>query len=216
MTFQNTSTHFDATRLDAPGHLAGFAQDAMSVYHHGSEIYGQGEAAGLLYVVEFGCVRLGRFTADGRRQVSGFCFAGDIFGWESSDEHRFFAEAIGDVGVRVLRRNRDQEATSKLFPYVLEALARFQQHLVVLGRTSVDERLAWFLCDLAERQGNRKRVKLPMQRSDIGDYLGVTFETVSRVLRRFKDLGLIAVPDIHTVDILNSGELAEIGGWERI
>jgi CRP/FNR family nitrogen fixation transcriptional regulator len=212
MTFQNSLAQPGAGGLRAAAYLATVAQDALSIYQHASEIYGQGEPAGPLYAIEFGCVRIGRFTVDGRRQVCGFCFAGDVFGWESDDEHHFFAEAIGDTGVRVLRPNRDLEASAKLFPLALQTLVRFQEHLLVLGRTSVDERLAAFLCDLIERQGDPKHIKLPMQRSDIGDYLGVSFETISRVLRRFRDQKLISVPDTHSVEILDLGGVQYLCG----
>lgn len=201
MTFQYAFAQRTAGRQGSVPDLSSVAQDALSIYHCGAEIYGQGEASGPLFLLEFGCVRIGRFTADGRRQVCGFCFAGDVFGWESDTEHRFFAEATGEVGVRILRPHRDHEAPAKLFPLALQSLTRFQEHVLVLGRTSVDERFAAFICDLIDRQGDARLVRLPMQRSDIGDYLGVSFETVSRILRRFKDQGLIRVPDTHSIEI---------------
>lgn len=214
MTFQNNLVLSGDADIRIAGYLARVAQDALTIYYRGSEIYGQGEPAGLLYAVDFGCIRLGRFTADGRRQICGFCFAGDVFGWESDREHRFFAEAVDDTSVRILRPGRDSEASTKLFPLAVETLTRFQEHLLMLGRTSVDERLAGFLCDLAERQGGGTSVRLPMQRSDIGDYIGVTLETVSRVLRRFKDQGLISMPDVHSVEILDVGGLESVARRE--
>lgn len=215
MTFQKNPVQSASADARSAGHLASVA-DALTIYYRGSEIYGQGEPSGLLYAVDFGCVRLGRFTADGRRQICGFCFAGDVFGWESDREHRFFAEAVEDAGVRILRPRRDSEASARLLPLALETVTHLQKHLLMLGRTSVDERLAGFLCDLAERQGGGRSVKLPMQRSDIGDYLGVTLETVSRVLRRFKDQGLIRMLDIHSVEIQAVGLMEDIARRERI
>lgn len=209
MTFQSGISTSKGSPAD--GYLSGVAQEALTIYHGGTEVYGQGEPSGPLYAVEFGCIRIGRFTADGRRQVCGFCFAGDVFGWESGEDHRFFAEAVEDAGVRILRPGRDHDACTKLLPLALETLTRFQGHLLVLGRTSVDERLAWFLCDLAERQGAAKRITLPMQRSDIADFLGVTFETISRVLRRFKEQGLIRVPDIHSIELVDIAGLQDRG-----
>lgn len=190
--------------------LAGLTQDALSIYHGNCEIYGQGEAAGTLYTVEFGCVRIGRITSEGRRQVAGFCFAGDVFGWESDEDHEFFAEAVEVTGLRVVRPSRDADASAMLLPLVLKSLRRFQQHLLVLGGTSVDERFAAFLCQLAERQGGETLVQLPMPRSDIGDYLGVSFETVSRILRRLKEGGIVRTPDTHSVEILDLPRLHDI------
>ncbi|WP_127754607.1 MULTISPECIES: helix-turn-helix domain-containing protein [unclassified Devosia] len=214
MTFQ-TMLLQPAPAMSGPAmYLAETAQDALSTYGAGSEIYGQGELAGPIYAVEFGCVRIGRLTPEGKRQVCGFSFGGDVFGWECGREHRFFAEAVGVTGIRVLRPNRDAEAAAKLFPLVVQSLTRFQEHLLVLGKTIVDERLAAFLCDLAARQGAGSRIELPMARNDIADYLGVSFETVSRILRRFRDQGLIRVPDIHSIEILDRATLEAICGHE--
>jgi CRP/FNR family nitrogen fixation transcriptional regulator len=205
---------FQTSILGAPasvtGYLANAAQDALTLYRSGAEIYGQGELAGPLYALEFGCVRIGRFTTEGKRQVCSFCFAGDVFGWEEDDEHRFFAEAIGESGIRLLRPHRDGDASSKLMPLVVKSLTRSQEHLLVLARTNVHERLAAFLCNLAERQGRGSLVRLPMQRADIADYLGVSFETISRVLRRFKDEKLIHMPDKHSIEILELRKLKDM------
>ena len=186
------------------------ALSALSIYRANSEIFGQGEPSGALYSVEFGCIRIGRVTADGRRQLCGFCFAGEVFGWESGDEHHFFAEAVEETGIRVLRLSRDAEASQTLLALVLGSLRRIQDHLLALGGTKVDERLAYFLCEMVERQGDDYLVRLPMPRSDIGDYLGVSFETVSRILRRLKERKIISTPDTHSVEILDFDGLLEI------
>ena len=70
--------------------------------------------------------------------------------------------------------------------------------------------MARFLVDLMERQGGDELINLPMQRSDIADYLGVTFETVSRVLRVLKDRGIIRLNTISQVEILDEDGLLEM------
>lgn len=212
MTFQTSSFQHSPVLQLPTNYLTGSAQDALSIYHNGSEIYGQGEPSGPLYAVEFGCVRIGHFTAEGKRQLCEFAYAGDLFGWEDEGEHRFFAEAVGSTGIRVLRPHRDAEAAAKLFPLLVKSLTRFQEHLLVVGRMIVDERLAAFLCDLADRQGDDTHIELPMTRTDIGDYLGISFETVSRILRRFRDQGLVRVPDIHSIEILDRKALEAVYG----
>jgi CRP/FNR family nitrogen fixation transcriptional regulator len=184
--------------------------DALSVYHKRAEVFGQGEPSGPLYSVAFGCVRIGRVTLDGKRQICGFCLPGDVFGWESEGEHRFFAEAACETGIRVLRPNRERDASLKLLPMALESLARFQEHLIVLGKNRVDERFAAFLVDLNERIGVGNRILLPMPRSDVADFLGVSIETVSRVLRRFIDTGILIVPDTHSIIVRDARRLAEL------
>jgi CRP/FNR family nitrogen fixation transcriptional regulator len=171
-----------------------------------SVIYAQGEAAGPLYLVEFGAVRICRVTADGRRQINSFHFAGEVFGFEAGSEHSSYAESIDGAGIRVLRGSNDQHAV-KLLNIALRGLARTQEHLLLLGRMSANERMVSFLLDLMERQDADDVVMLPMQRNDIADYLGMTFETVSRVLRGLRDKGLIHVPSVDRVEILDSDAL---------
>lgn len=168
----------------------------------GSEIYAQDEEAGTLYRVEFGAVRVYRLLADGRRQISAFHLAGEIFGFEAGSTHHFFAEAICASGVRLFRPASGADVASELLPLALQSLTRAQEHLLVLGRQTAMERVAAFLTDMAERQGGLEQVELPMQRNDIGDYLGLTIETVSRVFSKLREKGIIRLPSLRSVEIL--------------
>ena len=90
----------------------------------GAEIYAQGEKAGSLYQVEFGAVRIYRLLTDGRRQISAFHMAGEIFGFEADDTHHFFAEAICATGIRSFRLCTRTDISDELLPL---ALARPRQ-----------------------------------------------------------------------------------------
>lgn len=171
-------------------------------YPAGAEIYAQGEFAGKLYRVQFGAVRVYRLLADGRRQISAFHLAGEIFGFEAGSTHHFFAETIAASGIHVLAPARGRSLADELLPVALQVLVRAQEHLLVLGRQAAVERLAAFLVDMADRQGDLMHVELPMSRTDIGDYLGLTIETVSRVLTRLKQKGVIRLPNLRSVEIL--------------
>jgi CRP/FNR family nitrogen fixation transcriptional regulator len=83
----------------------------------------------------------------------------------------------------------------------LQSLLRAQEHLLVLGRQNAVERVAVFLLEMSERQGGLRQVELPMSRTDIADYLGLTIETVSRALTRLKQRGVIRLPNLRSVDI---------------
>lgn len=179
----------------------------VAFFGAGAEIYAQGERAGTLYQIEFGSVRIHRLLADGRRQISAFHFAGDIFGLESGLVHDFFAEAIGATGLRVLRSSPRANLSHELLPLALQGLARAQAHLLVLGRQNAVERVAAFLLDLAQRQGGLSQVELPMSRADIGDYLGLTIETVSRVFTKLKAIGVIRLQSLRSVQIVKRGAL---------
>jgi CRP/FNR family nitrogen fixation transcriptional regulator len=187
--------------------LANGQPTATTFYAENAVIYAQGDKAGPLYLVEFGVVRICRLTADGRRQVNAFHFAGDVFGFEAGDEHQFFAESVNGAGIRSLRRSGDSAVPATLFNIALEGLVRAQQHQLVLGRRSATEKLAGFILEMIEKQDCEDMVGLPMQRNDVADYLGLTFETVSRALRVLKDEGYIRVPSVHQIEVLDHAAL---------
>ena len=180
---------------------------AVTFYPMDATIYGQGEAAGPLYFVEFGTVRICRMTADGRRLVSAFHTAGEVFGFEAGSEHQSYAESVDGAGIRVLRANCGEQPAACMLTLALKSLARTQHHLMLLGRRTASERMAAFILDLAERQGGENPVHLAMQRYDIADYLGLTFETVSRTLRVVKDQGAIRLPSVSEIEILDHDAL---------
>ena len=183
---------------------------AVTVYSEGASIYAQGDSAGPLYLVEFGTVRICRLTADGRRQITAFHTAGEVFGFEAGDEHQSCAESVDGAGIRVLRSNCEGDATVNILTQALKTFARTQSQLLLLGRRTANERMAALLLDFADRQGGDFIVRLPMQRNDIADYLGLTFETVSRILRTFKDQQLIRLRSINEVEILDLRGLQQL------
>jgi CRP/FNR family nitrogen fixation transcriptional regulator len=190
--------------------LANAQPSATTFYPEGAVIYGQGDAAGYLYLVEFGVVRICRLTADGRRQISGFHFAGEVFGFEDGEEHQFYAESVNGAGIRVLHGSRNSGVAPDLLALALTSLVRAQQHQLVLGRRSATEKLAGFILDMMERQAADDIVGLPMQRNDVADYLGLTFETVSRALRALKEKGFIRIPSVSQIEILDHAGLEEL------
>lgn len=187
----------------------GKPQQSQSVVVHdaNSEIYAQGEEAGALYQVEFGAVRIYRLLADGRRQISAFHVAGEVFGFESDDRHHFFAEAICASGIRVFARPVDPDWAREVLPLVIEALVRAQEHQLVIGRQNAVERVAAFLTDMIDRQGGLPEIELPMSRADIADYLGLTIETVSRAFSKFKAKGYIRLRGARSAEILRVDDL---------
>lgn len=207
---------YTASRISLPSHSAqpglpaafdSEMQQPVSFFPAGSEIYAQGEKAGAFYQVEFGAVRIYRLLADGRRQISAFHLAGETFGFEADTTHHFFAEAINATGVRAFRVSAGADISHQLLPLALKGLTRAQEHLLVLGRQNAIERVAAFLVDMAERQGGLRQVELPMSRMDIGDYLGLTIETVSRVFTRLKDKGVIRLLNLRSIEIVKQDAL---------
>jgi CRP/FNR family nitrogen fixation transcriptional regulator len=164
-------------------------------FRRGEEIYAQDEDADLIYRVVDGSVRTTHLQADGRRQVGGFYYEGDIVGVEVGGGHRFSAEALTDCAVLALRRDGSAACGTghvqrMIWAATATELQRTQSHLLLLGRATACERVARFLMDIATRFRG-EFVILPMSRQDMADYLGLTIETISRMLGRLQADGVI-------------------------
>jgi CRP-like cAMP-binding protein len=162
-------------------------------------------------------VRISKLRADGRRHITDFCFAGDSFGFDRPEERGFSAEAVTDATVLRLSRaaterliEEDPAFARHLRDEMLKSLDAAQHRLFQLGRMTACERVAAFLVELSERMDAKRWVDLPMSRGDIADHLGLTVETVCRVLSDFKRRRLIAAPDAHRLELLDREALAEI------
>ena len=160
------------------------------------EIFGQDEEADLVHMVVSGAVRTTRLLSDGRRQVGAFYYPGDLIGLETGPVHRFSAEALCDSTVLVVRRSAlkafagDGQVDRAIWEATRRELERAQEHLMLLGRKSACEKVASFLMSLAERE-RADHVSLPMSRQDMADYLGLTIETVSRMLTQLQSSAVV-------------------------
>jgi CRP-like cAMP-binding protein len=113
--------------------------------------------------------------------------------------------------------NRDAQLNQAVFENVTRALAHAVEHMMMVGRSSAEERLAWFLSMLSARGAGRRSdsIELAMQRQDIADYLGLTIETVSRTFTHLKAQGLIALPTTRRIDILRQDLLERLASADR-
>jgi len=181
------------------------------------EVVAQDAKAQWCWLVVSGCVRTVQLMEDGRRQVGEFLFPGDLFGCEALDTHDFSAEAVTPVTLRrfSLRdvealADRDPDVGRRLRELTAKRLRSGREHMVLLGRKTASERIASFLLQMAERisQGGDPRLELPMSRSDMGDYLGLTIETVCRRLTQLRQEGTITVKGA-TIAICNRKALGQ-------
>ncbi|MGU3495204.1 helix-turn-helix domain-containing protein [Xanthobacteraceae bacterium A53D] len=176
-----------------------------------SEIFGDDQMADNVYVVASGVVRICKLMGDGRRQIETFCLAGDAFGWETGERYRFSAEAVGECRVVRVKRSvlfsraaADPELACALWSLSFAELQRAQEHLLLLGRKTAQERVGTFLLDLAARSGTTNgssvtELQLAMSRQDMADFLGLTIETVSRTLTCLEEQGTISLPSSRRV-----------------
>jgi len=187
------------------------------------EIVAQEDPATSCYLVVSGCMRTTRLMEDGRRQVGEFLFAGDLFGWEALDRHDFGAEAVTQVTLRRYPRrdlenlvDHDRDVARRLREFSSRRLRAGREHMLLLGRKTAVERIASFLLEMAERiaPDSNAMIDLPMSRADMGDYLGLTIETVCRRLTQLRVGKTIAVEGTK-VAICDRRALGE-AGCERV
>jgi CRP/FNR family transcriptional regulator, nitrogen fixation regulation protein len=167
-------------------------------YKSKSEIFGEDEPIRYAYQVRTGAVRSYKLLSDGRRQIGAFHLEGDMFGLEKGAVHRFTAEAVVDTTVRLIGRrslenaaDHDASVMRNLISKTSSNLEHAENHLLLLGRKTALERVAAFLVEMDKRLTAAGVMTLPMGRQDIGDYLGLTIETVSRALSQLRGEGIL-------------------------
>jgi CRP/FNR family transcriptional regulator, nitrogen fixation regulation protein len=185
-------------------------------FSRNTEIYGENEPADYLYKVISGSVRTYKIFDDGRRQIGGFYFAGDVFGLELGEAHQFSAEAIDNCVVMVVKRSalvaladRSGDIARQLWSFTAGELQRVRAHMLLLIK-SAEERVACFLLEMADRLSTAESVELSMSRQDIADYLGLTIETVSRTLTHLEAKAAIALPTSRRVVLRNRKALVRL------
>jgi CRP/FNR family nitrogen fixation transcriptional regulator len=200
--------------------LAGVIQSAgVPVnYPRDVEVFGESEPSKCFYKVISGAVRTYRILVDGRRQIGAFNLPGDVFGLEIGDAHTFSAEAIVDSRILVIRRSTvmaqaesNIDFARQVWALTGDELKQVQAHVLLLIKTA-KERVAAFLLEMAARAPGDHEVELPMSRRDIADYLGLTIETVSRMLADLERKGAIGLPNSRRVILRNREALAAQGG----
>lgn len=195
--------------MNLPGFVMEFARN--------EEIFGEEEPADFVYKVISGTVRTVRILSDGRRQVAAFLLAGEVFGVEHGELHRFSAEAVSDCKVALVRRSAVEKAAElssraarELWSLATCDLVRLQDHMLLLGRKNANERVGAFLLDMSQRTKGGDTVELAMSRTDIADYLGLTIETVSRTLTQMERDRAIALPTCRHILLRNRAALARL------
>jgi CRP/FNR family transcriptional regulator len=162
----------------------------------------EGDPPDYLFNITSGAVKLFKLLPDGRRQIVGFLSVGDFVGFGRADAAPASAEAITPVRLCRFERSRFRtlldahpELERRLLAVASDEIAAAQEHMLLLGRLTAEERVGRFLLARAassqRRGGSNQGFELPMTRGDIADFLGLTTETVSRVFTRLRQKGLI-------------------------
>ncbi|GEA10989.1 anaerobic regulatory protein [Alteromonas sp. KUL49] len=174
--------------------------------HKGDALIESGDAFSSLYAVRTGSFKTFVTNADGEEQITGFHFPGDIVGFDALREnrHQSYTQALETAMVCELPYETLDEMAMQ-FPKLRHQIMSFmsaeikQDHdmMMLLNKRTAEERLMYFIANLSERFEARgfsnKEFHLTMTRNEIGNYLGLTIETISRLLSRFQKEGIIRV-----------------------
>jgi CRP/FNR family transcriptional regulator, anaerobic regulatory protein len=176
----------------------------------GDALYRHGNPMTSVYSVRFGTFKTEHTLADGRAQIIGFHLPGEILGLDAIGDghHQSDAIALEDSEACIIRFTEFESLASQIptlqnqFHRILSReLTQDQRHLLSLGSLRAEERLAGFLLNLSERLTARgytnHEFDLRMSREEIGSYLGIQIETVSRMFSRFVEAGLIQIKQRH-------------------
>lgn len=187
----------------------------------GETFLNEGEPASHFFNIIEGAVKVFKLMPDGRRQITGFLFAGDLLGLAFNESYTYSAEAITPVKIcrfprRQLERLLDEfpRMERQLLAMASNELAAAQEQMMLLGRKTAHERIASFLLSLARRQlrygGSGATVQLPMTRTDIADFLGLTTETASRVFTSLRKRGCIEIDNASLIRFADRDTLEEL------
>jgi CRP/FNR family transcriptional regulator len=179
----------ELSRLEKLAHRTNFRAKAT--------VFAENEPSISVYLLTHGTARLYKMLDDGRRQIVGFALPGDFLGLSISDRYTYSVDAISQVAVcqflrvpflRFLQAN--QQSLYWMFEAALRETSAARDHMLLLGRGSAEQRLAEFIIGWRARIGRAgtlsNLVPLPMTRNDVADFLGLTNETVSRVLAKLE------------------------------
>ena len=192
------------------------------ILRRGEYLYRRGDAFNEIYAVRHGSIKIYISGDDGRTQITKFHGPGELIGFDAIEARRFDSEAIVLETTNVCAvsfshfQNLSKEIPGlqdEMIIVMSHVILRSQQMMMLLGKKNATEKLATYLMDLYRHINRNKTSPLPykltMSRRDIGNYLGLTQETVCRILALFQTEGIVNIQGkyIHLVDIDRLGKL---------
>ena len=188
----------------------------------GEHLFDEGDEAQSVYVVKAGSVKASLMSAEGNEQVVSFYLPGELLGLDAllgTRLHGSFVMALEDTVVCALPIahvemfvNHTQRGLRWLLRLAGREIVRYQHTQMMLNRMKAESRLSYFLLDLSRRFSERgysaREFNLSMSRRDIGNHLGLSFETVSRLMTRFQKDSLLKVNHHRGITILDAARLA--------
>ena len=193
----------------------------------GQQLFKAGDPLRSLFAIRSGTAKSYTITEQGDEQITAFHLAGDLIGFDAINQatHPSFAQALETSMVCEIPYEVLDELSGKM-PKLRQQLMRLmsgeikndQDMIFLLSKKNAEERLSAFLYSLSSRYSQRgfsaKEYRLTMTRGDIGNYLGLTVETISRLLGRFQKSNLLNVKGKY-ITILDLEQLKKLSGMAR-
>jgi len=192
----------------------------------GQNLFSQGEKFKSVFAVRSGAFKTYSLSSSGKEQINGFYLPGEIFGMDgiSDFSHASSAVALDRSAVCEIPYDSLGQLSSKLpslqrhfMQLMSQEIANDQKLISLLGKNSADERIASLILSLSARNARRKfsatEFNLPMSRTDIANYLGLTIETVSRIFSKFSKAGVMDIQN-KEIKILDMSRIRNIAGIE--
>lgn len=180
-------------------------------------VYRADSPAEFVYIVAAGVMKITRDLPSGKRRITAFIFAEDIFGLAENGRYVSTARTVTaatlyriPVGSLELLLSRDPELPLQFLCKVTHELRESQRQTLIVGRRDAVGRVAMFVKMLERRGGSEEpqsEVPIPMSRTDIANYLGMSLEAVVRASRVLEHHGIVAFPNRHRAVVLNRGRL---------
>jgi CRP/FNR family transcriptional regulator, anaerobic regulatory protein len=198
-------------------------------FHTGKAIHEEGEVPAAFGAVVSGIVKLMKSMPDGTQQIVGLAGAGDFLGRPFACEARVAAVAANEVEVCWFPRAAIESLATEsgavktwLYEYVANELEKAQEWIVLLGRMTAEQKVAAFLLSVLRNkrlEGDEDSepaaqedvtLDLPLSRTEMADYLGLTIETVSRQIARLRERGIVTVGSGRIVTVRDAGALLDL------
>lgn len=210
-----TSTISSNAMLSTPA--ASVTNATSSVYYEGSRLFRMGDRLDRIYIVNSGVVKLFTVTESGEEHIVRFCMPGDLLGLEAfsggisqTDAMILDIANVSAVPLSTILQVNSEIDLAELMERIAKTLAKETEHCLMISQATAARRLAWFLSEFAEKLAGRGLVSnafdMPMTRSEIGLYLGLAVETVSRELAKFCKKGIL-YKNLKHIEILDMDAL---------
>jgi CRP/FNR family transcriptional regulator len=190
--------------------------------HKGDYLYRHGDTFSAIYAVRSGCIKSVRITEEGEEQITGFYLPGEILGMDGLDTNEYSNSAIvlETSSICEIPFNKLEELSQEIpslqrhfFKLMSREIINDQELITLLSKGSAEQRIAAILLSLSARHQRRQlsptEFTLPMSRTEMGNYLGLTIETVSRVFSRFQKENIVST-NRRLITLLNLDSLKKI------